>query len=325
MVAGLQNKEERVMAREIPFPLRSLGTTELQVSPLCIGCAPLGDMPETFAYSVKEEQALTTMRAIFAGPINFVDTAASYGDGESERRLGIVLREVGGLPPGFVLASKADRDLHTGEFSGEQMRRSVERSLRLLGLKQLQLLYLHDPEHISFEQAMAPGGPVAVLQRCREEGLIAHLGVAGGPIDLMKRFVETDLFEVAISHNRYTLLNTEADSFWDVCQQHRVAAVNAAPYGSGILAKGPSAYPRYMYGNAPQELLERAHKLEEICNRYHVPLAAAALQFSLRDPRITSTIVGMTHPERLNQTITLAHYPLPTELWTELAKVERHG
>lgn len=309
------------MTKEVPLPLRLLGKTRLEVSPLCIGCAPLGNMPETFAYSVQEEQALTTIRAIFAGPINFVDTAASYGDGESERRLGIVLRELGGLPAGFVLASKADRDLQTGEFSGEQMRRSVERSLRLLGVDQLQLLYLHDPEHISFEQAMAPGGPVEVLQRCQEQGLIAHLGVAGGPIDLMKRFVETDLFSVAISHNRYTLLNTEAHSFWDVCQQHGVAAVNAAPYGSGILAKGPSAYPRYMYSDAPKELLERAYKLEELCNRYHVPLAAAALQFSLRDPRITSTIVGISRPERLDETILLARYPLPAELWAELTIV----
>lgn len=309
------------MTTEAPFPLRALGKTGLQVSPLCIGCAPLGDMPETFAYSVNEERALSTIRAIFTGPINFVDTAASYGDGESERRLGLVLRELGGLPPGFVLASKADRDLQTGDFSGEQMRRSVERSLRLLGVERLQLLYLHDPEHITFEQAMAPGGPVEVLQRCQAEGLVAHLGVAGGPIDLMKRFVETDLFEVAISHNRYTLLNTEADSFWDVCQQHGVAAVNAAPYGSGILAKGPSAYPRYMYSDAPQQLLERAHKLEALCKRYQVPLAATALQFSLREPRIASTIIGISQPHRLAETITLAQFPVPAELWAELARI----
>ena len=304
-----------------PFSRRPLGSTGLQVMPICIGTAPLGNMPETFAYEVSEERALATIRAFFAGPINFIDTAASYGDGESERRLGIVLHELGGLPQGFVLASKADRDLDTGEFSGEQMRRSVERSLRLLGLVQLQLLYLHDPEHISFEQAMARGGPVETLQRCQQEGLIAHLGVAGGPIDLMKRFVETGIFSVAISHNRYTLLNTEADSFWDVCQQRGVAAINAAPYGSGMLAKGPSAYPRYMYSNASKELLERAHKLETICSNYGVPLAAAALQFSLRDPRIASTIVGMSRPERLAETITLAQYPLPDELWAELTTV----
>src|SRR5690348_8306415 len=107
-------------------------------------------MPEDFAYEVSEERALETIRSVFAGPINFLDTAASYGDGESERRIGIVLKEMGGLPPGFVLATKADRDVHTDVFTGAQMLRSVERSLRLLGLKQLQLVYLHDPEHISF-------------------------------------------------------------------------------------------------------------------------------------------------------------------------------
>jgi D-threo-aldose 1-dehydrogenase len=306
------------MTESVSLVGRSLGKTGLAVTPLCIGCAPLGNMPDTFNYGVSEEQALATIRAIFAGPINFIDTAASYGDGESERRLGIVLRELGGLPPGFVLASKADRDLHTGDFSGEQMRRSVERSLRLLGLNQLQLLYLHDPEHTTFEQTMSAGGPVESLQRCQQEGLIAHLGVAGDPLDLMRRFVETGVFEVAISHNRYTLLNTEADAFWDVCHNYGVAAVNAAPYGSGILAKGPDAYPRYMYQDAPQSLLTRARQMEAICKRYGVPLGAVALQFSLRDPRITSTIVGISRPERLSETINLAQYPIPAELWGEL-------
>src|SRR5258708_3988724 len=273
-----------------PLPLRTLGTTGLRVTPLSVGCAPLGNMPETFTYGVTEEQALETIRALFTGPINFLDTAASYGDGESERRLGLVIREVGGLPPGFVLATKADRDLHTGEFTGAQMRRSVERSLRLLGLEQLPLVYLHDPEHTSFAEAMQPGGPVEVLVQCKEEGLIAHVGVAGGPIEMMTRFVETGLFEAAISHNRYTLLNHEAEPFWDVCQRHHVAAINAAPYGSGILAKGPGAYPRYMYEEAPEAMLRQAHQLDAACARYQVPLAAAALQFSLRDPRIASTV-----------------------------------
>src|SRR5437763_6769295 len=242
------------MPADATLPVRELGTTGLQVHPLCIGCAALGNMPDTFAYEVGEERALNTIRAIFDGPVNFLDTAASYGDGESERRIGVVLREHGGLPPGFVLATKADRDLQTGVFTGAQMRRSVERSLRLLGLEQLQLVYLHDPEHISFEEAMQPGGPVEVLQQCKEEGLIGHLGVAGGAIDMMIRCVETGLFEAAISHNRFTLLNRKAEPLWEVCARRRAAAVNAAPCASGILAKGPGAYPRYMYGQASPEL-----------------------------------------------------------------------
>src|SRR2546426_466271 len=306
-----------------PLALRPLGSTGLQVTPICIGSAPLGSMPETFAYEVPEERALATIRAFFADSLNFLDTAASYGDGESERRIGIVLGELGGLPPGFVLATKADRDMQTGIFTGAQMQRSVERSLRLLGLEQLQLVYLHDPEHISFEEAMQPGGPVEVLQQYKEEGLIAHLGVAGGPIDLMIRFVETDLFEAAISHNRFTLLNREAEPFWDVCARRGVATVNAAPYGSGILAKGPGAYPRYMYGQASPTLLQRARQMQEACERHGLPLAAAALQFSLRDARVTSTIVGVTRPERITETLKLAQQPIPDELWAELDAIYR--
>jgi D-threo-aldose 1-dehydrogenase len=300
-----------------PLALRPLGSTGLLVTPLCIGAASLGNMPEVFTYEVSEEQALVAARAFFAGPCNFMDTAASYGDGESERRLGVVLSEIG-LPPGFVLSTKADRDLRTGNFSGAQMRRSVERSLRLLGLEQLQLVYLHDPEHISFAEAMQPGGPVEVLQQCKAEGLIVHLGIAGGPIDLMIRFVETGLFEAAISHNRFTLLNREAEPLWTACTHRGIAALNAAPYGGGILAKGPGAYPRYMYDQASPDLLRRATQMEAACRRHGLPLGAAALQFSLRDARITSTIVGMTRPERIAETLEMAQLPIPDELWDEL-------
>jgi D-threo-aldose 1-dehydrogenase len=278
-------------------------------------------MPETFAYGVAEEPALATIETIFSGPINFVDTAASYGDGESERRIGVVLRELGKLPSEFVLATKADRNLQTGEFTGDQMRRSVERSLSLLGLGSLQVCYLHDPEHIGFAAAMAPNGPVEILRKLQEAGIILHLGIAGGPIEMMIQFVETDLFSVAISHNRYTLLNQEAAPFWEVCRQHGVAAVNAAPYGSGILAKGPRIYPRYMYTQASEAYLHQAFALEAICRRYDIPLAAVALQFSLRNPRIASTIVGISKTERLQETLHLAELPIPEQLWEEIAEV----
>ena len=109
--------------------------TGLAVTPLCVGCAPLGDMPETFAYSVAEEHALATLRAAFAGPITFIDTAASYGDGESERRIGLVLRELGGLPPGTSWPPRPTATSAAGTSAETQMRRSVERSLRLLGAR----------------------------------------------------------------------------------------------------------------------------------------------------------------------------------------------
>jgi D-threo-aldose 1-dehydrogenase len=303
------------------LPLRSFGPTDLQVAPLCIGCAPLGNMPEAFAYSVAEEQALATLRAAFSSPINFSDTAGAYGDGESERRIGIVLRELGGLPPGYVLATKADRDLKTGDFSGEQIKHSVERSLRLLGLDHVQIMYIHDPEHTTFENVMGRGGPLEVLQRFQEEGVITHIGISGGPIDMLIRYVETGAFAALETHNRYTLLNRAAAPLLDLAARRGLAVVNAAPYGSGMLAKGPDAYARYAYQDAPADLVERARRLAAICLEYGVPLAAAALQFSLRDPRITSTVVGMSRAERIAQTLDLARHPIPDAIWPQLDEV----
>ena len=301
-----------------PVSRRPLGSTGLSVSPVCVGCAPLGDMPETFEYSVGKERARDTLRAVLGNPVNFLDTAASYGDGESERRIGEVLKEMGGLPDGVVLATKADRNLKSGEFSGEQMRRSVERSLKLLGLDRLQLVYLHDPEHESYGHIMARGGPAETLLNLRDEGVIGHLGVAGGPIELMVRYVQTGLFEVAITHNRYTLVDRAAEPLLDAAKECGVAFLNAAPYGSGILAKGPDVYARYAYEDASEELIGRVRAIEKECREFGVPLAAAALQFSLKDPRIASTIVGISRPERVGQTLELAWHPIPDELWEQL-------
>jgi D-threo-aldose 1-dehydrogenase len=173
---------------------RHFGRTGLRVTPLCIGCAPLASMPNVF-YPVLEEQAVAVLRTVLHSPINFLDTAAAYGDGESERRIGIVLRELGGLPPEYVLATKADRDFQTGDFSGEQTKRSIERSLGLLGVDRLQIVHIHDPENCRFEDLMARGGAVEVLQHYKEAGVIGALGVAGGPIDVMLRYVETGAFD----------------------------------------------------------------------------------------------------------------------------------
>lgn len=301
-----------------PLPLRPLGRSELRVPPLCVGGAPLGDMPETFGYGAPEAQALDTLRAAFASPITFCDTAAIYGDGESERRIGLVLREIGGLPAGYVLATKADRDPRTDDFSGAQIRRSVEGSLKRLGLDFLQLVYIHDPEHSTFETIMGPGGAFEALQQFQHEGVIGHLGISGGPVDMLIRYVETGGFVAVETHNRYTLLNCSAAPLLDVAARMGVAVVNAAPYASGLLAKGPGSGARYAYQDVPERVAERARHMAEVCQEHGVPLAAAALQFSIRDPRVTSTVVGMTRPERVAQTLELARHPIPDALWPAL-------
>ncbi|RBM16876.1 aldo/keto reductase [Streptomyces sp. PT12] len=303
-------------ARPGAFPRRPLGRTSLAVPEICFGGGALSSMPAAFGYEVPEERAVATVRAVLDSDAAFLDTAAGYGDdGRGERVVGAALAERGGLPPGAVLATKVDRDPATGDFSAAQVRRSFEGSLERLGLDHVQLLYLHDPEHIPFERAVAPGGPVDELVRVRDEGLAAHIGVAGGPVDLMGRYVATGAFEVLLTHNRWTLIDRSADALIDAARAAGLAVVNAAPFGGGILAKGPDAHGRYAYREANDAILGRVREIEAACARHDVPLAAAAIQFSTRDPRIASTAIGVTRPERVGETLRLARLPIPDELW----------
>ena len=297
----------------------SLGSTGLVVPPIAVGCAELADMPEAFGYGVPEEQAFATIRAALDSPLNYIDTAAWYGNGESERRIGLVLRELGGLPEGAILQTKAGRDPNGDDYSPKTVKRRFERSLELLGVDRVHICLIHDAEWTTFDAVMAPGGVMEILQDYKRQGVIGALGIAAGPVDLSMRFVETGMLDLLLTHNRYTLLNRAADAVQQEAKRRGMGVLNAAPYGSGMLAKGPDAYGRYAYQTAPAALVDMTRKIGAICDRYEVPMAAAALQFSTLGPNVDVTIVGMSKPERVQQTIDLATVEIPDELWTELA------
>ncbi len=206
------------------------------------------------------------------------------------------------------MAAKVDPLRGTSDFSGDRVRRSVEESLERLGLDRLQLVYLHDPEKITFEQGTTAGGPLEALIELHDQGVIGHLGVAGGPIDLELKYLATDVFDVVISHNRYTLVDQTAEPLIEDAMKRGVAYVNAAPFGGGMLVKGPDAAPMYCYRPASQAIFGRVRQMEATCREYSVPLAAAALQFSTRDPRVSSTIVGMSAPGRVDENVRLAEW-----------------
>ncbi len=302
-----------------PIGKVTLGRSGVAVTRLCFGLAPLGSMPDTYGYDVSAEQARETVRAIFDSPVNFLDTSRNYGFGRSEERVGEVIRERGGLPPGFVISSKLDRDMETGRFDGARARHSLEESLRALNVERVQLLHVHDPEYASrLSDVTGPNGALAELFRIKEEGLADAVGLAAGRTDIMMPLLRDWDFDALITHNRFTLVNRNAEEMIDYAREKGIAVLNAAPYASGVLAKGSASHSRYVYQEASPQVLQPIARIEQICARHAVPTGAAALQFSLGDERIASTICGISRPERIEQTLDWAQYPILQAAWDEL-------
>uniref|UniRef100_UPI000A373D4C aldo/keto reductase n=1 Tax=Amycolatopsis kentuckyensis TaxID=218823 RepID=UPI000A373D4C len=298
---------------------RALGRTGLSVSPVTVGAAGWRHWADGSG-PTRAQTAELLRRVVRDGRITVVDTSNNYGEGESERRIGGVLAELGGPPPGFLVQTKADRHF-TGDFSGARMRESLRESRDRLGVDRLPVCYLHDPEHAAPEDLLGRGGAVEALLEARDEGLIEHLGVAGGPVPLLCELVRTGHFATLITHNRWTLVDRSADELLDLAAERGLGVFNAAPYGGGLLTAWPSKHTHYAYRAAPPALLAAADEIGRLCASAGVPLAAAALHWSLRDPRITSTIVGAASADSYERTLALSDVVVEDALMAAIAAV----
>ena len=99
-----------------------------------------------------------------------------------------------------------------------------------------------------------------------------HIGVAGGPLEMLEQFIGTGVFEVVLTHNRFTLVDRSAEGLIDKAAGAGVGVVNAAVFGGGILAKGTGHSDRYAYRPAGTEVLGRIRAMEEACARHGVSL-----------------------------------------------------
>jgi D-threo-aldose 1-dehydrogenase len=297
--------------------LRPLGRTGLVVTAVAVGGAPLGSMPENFGYEVSYDDGVRLVEHVLDSPVRVLDTANGYSGGESERRIGAALARSGGLPPDFLITTKVDADGR--DYSGARVRRSVAESRERLGLDFLPLVFLHDPEFHSFDELAAPGGAVETLLSLRDEGEIGHVGLAGGPVQEMARYLALGGFEVLLVHNRWTLVDHSATDLLDQAERAGVAIVNAAIYGGGLLANPRGGGTTYGYRPAAPETLSAVAEMDRLCTEHGTDLATAALQASVRDPRISTTVVGLSKPSRLDAMMASLAADLPEALFDGLA------
>jgi D-threo-aldose 1-dehydrogenase len=283
----------------------------MELRPLTLGAATIGGR-------TAEPEASALAAALLRHRAGQIDTSNNYADGRSEALLGAAIRDAGGLPPGTVVFSKVDRDPESGAFDGDRVRRSAEETLSRLGLDRLPLLQLHDPYTVSLAEATAPGGAVPALVALREEGIAGAIGIAAGPLDLLRGYVDTGAFDAVLSHNRFTLVDRDARPLFERARELGMAVLNAAPFGGGILAGTDRAAGRYAYRPAPPELLAFLDRVRDLAARMSVEVAAAALHFSLRSPLVDSTVVGVSSRRRLEQLDALLASPPPAEFFAEL-------
>ena len=292
-------------------------------SKIGFGTSPLASMPDTYGYGVDDDRARATLHAIFDSPVGLIDTSRNYGLGTGESRIGAVIRERGGPPDGAVVSTKLDRDMSSGRFDAARARQSFEESLAALSLERVDVLHLHDPEYArDLAEVTGVGGAVEELFGIKEDGLAGSVGLDMGRIDIMLPLIREYPFDVILNHNRFTLLNRSADELFDVARERDMRVWNAAPYAGGVLAKGSVTMPRITYQEADAAALEPVRAVERVCAEFGIPVGAAALQFSLRDPRIDSTIVGVSRPERVDQTIAWAELEIPGAVWDALSELD---
>jgi D-threo-aldose 1-dehydrogenase len=277
---------------------------------LGLGCAPLAGL-----YSaVSEEDARATVDRAWELGVRAFDTAPKYGFGLSERRVGAALRE---RPrDAFTLSTKVGRLLREGEavfdFSYDGALRSLDESLERLGLDRVDVVLVHDPDD-HYDEAVA--GAYRALERLRDEGVVAAIGVGMNQWEIPARFVrETDIDCVLLA-GRYTLLDRRGEhELLPLCAERNVDVIAAGVFNGGILAGGTY----YDYAPAPPELLERTRRLAATCARHGVPLEAAAVQFPRRHPAVTTVLIGCRSPAEVEEDVRLAGLELPPELWAEL-------
>ena len=298
----------------MPMPTRPLGSTALQVTPLGLGTAPLGHL----YVPISDEQAAATVQAALAAGVRLFDTAPLYGGGLAERRLGAALR---GVPrERYVVSSKVGRLIDEGgrvvpAYSRDGVLRSIEASLRRLGIDRLDVVHIHDPDE-HYREALEQMFPV--LADLRGQGVIGAVGAGMNRWEMLAEFARHADFDCFLLAGRYTILEHAAAKFLADCRDRGVGIFLGGAFNSGILATGAVPGAKYNYSDASAAVLARVRRIEAVCARHGVPLRRAALRFCLANPAVTAVVAGAASPAELADHVGSLDAAVPADLWSDL-------
>jgi D-threo-aldose 1-dehydrogenase len=325
-----------------PTIRRPLGRSGVEVTALGLGGATYGSIYR----EVSERDALDAIDAAWDAGIRYFDTSPWYGRGLSELRTGAGLR----YRPReeYVLSSKVGRCfdaarpgsvpdlapwvapapfLHYHDYSYDGIMRSYEQSQLRLGMAWYDIGVIHDldfwthttEDRVQHYLAQLESSGWRALEELRRDGLLKAIGAGINELGMMRRFLafcEPDFWLVAMP---YTLLRQEMlDEEFGICAARGISVVIGAPFQSGILATGAVPGARSDYRPADETTLAKVRRIEAVCARHEVPLAAAALQFVMGHPVVAAVIPGAASGAQVERNVATFRHPIPADLWAEL-------
>lgn len=311
----------------------------LQFTALGFGGAPIGNFNGVFTDDEATEMVAQSWRL----GVRYFDTAPGYGNGLSEYRLGHALRRFD--PAEMVVSTKVGRVLTPTkgaptvngqyrdippfvdgyDYSYDGVMRAVEQSMQRMLTDRFDVLFIHDCDRFThgesqpeyFRQAVVSAFPA--LESLRDQGVVKAIGFGVNETDVMTEAVKATDADLCLLAGRYTLLEQEPlDALLPMCHERGIGIVLGGVYNSGVLATGPVKGARFNYAPAPQEVLAKTAKIEELCRRHGVALAAAALQFAYAHPAITSICLGARNADQQARNADLFETDVPVELWDDL-------
>ncbi len=317
------------------------GVRRLPLTRLGFGTAEIGGLFKP----VSDDEAATVLAHAWDLGIRYFDTAPLYGYGNAERRLG---RALNGRPrDAFVVSTKVGRLLvprdrvapgadidrqadgrredayYTGtppvrvvfDYSADGVRRSLEESLERLGLDRVDIAYIHDPDR-HWKPAISEAFPA--LARLREEGVVRAIGVGMNQAPMLARFAREADPDLLLLASRYTLLDQSAlDDVLPLARERGIGIVLGGVMNTGLLVD-PRPGARYDYRDAPADVIDRARRLREICERHGVRLPIAAIRFATAHPAVVSLVAGVRSSAHLDDYPAALTAAIPAALWKEL-------
>ncbi len=290
---------------------RPLGKNGLQLPILSFGASSLG----AEFRSVKLDEALASVRVALDCGLNFIDTSPFYGRGMSEVLLGIALK---GVPrDSYTLCTKLGRyDLPHFDFSAKRVAESVDVSLHRLGTDHLDIVLCHDIEFVPMQQIVDETIPA--LRKIQHAGKVRFIGFSGYPMKIFKFILDQTSVDCVLSYNQYTLQNTRfADEIVPYLKAKGVGVMNAGPFSARLLTNAP--LPAWL--KEPENVKAAARAAAAHCASRGVDIAKLALQFSLANPDITTTVTGSANPNNIRNWAKWAAEPLDQQLLAEVQAI----